>query len=559
MSGSSRPPPSNPPQAVGAAAAWAPAPQAGAAGVPVAVPSPHPPASGVQSLPRVCPACMSRYPADFRVCPRDATPLEDADEDHDPLLGAVLADAFQIVRLIGEGGMARVYEARHVRLSNKRFAVKVLLPSHAQSNEVVVRFQREAEAASGIAHPNVVDVYDVHRTAGGLPYLVCEYLDGVDLSTLLHRRQRLDVLLAVNIVRQVCRALSAAHDKGIVHRDMKPENVFLVGDPDLPVVKVIDFGISKVDGLGGASLTKTGMVMGTPGYMPPEQARGARVDHRADVYGVGAILYHALTGQMPFDYEDVGEALSAVLTTDPPRPRSLVPDLPPALELVIERSMAKEPADRYSSMDELDAELEPFGAEARASSVLPAEPTGTPSPGVQTPGAPTVVSAGGARGAAKPTAALERATREANWARPMIGLLTGVAYVWTAALLVSAFATLIRAAKTTGANSTSETLLVIIGVAAILATPLIFWIRHVSRSVWSNSVRAVETAALLRRVTIAGVTAYAATTLTLRVLDATLAPGLDPDGAGFAMLLTLASLGTAAIVHLAARRTTRRS
>jgi hypothetical protein len=505
---------------------------------------------------------MSRYPADFRVCPRDATPLEDAEEDHDPLLGSVLADAFQIVRLIGEGGMARVYEARHVRLPNKRFAVKVLLPAHAQSNEIVVRFQREAEAASGIAHPNVVDVYDVHRTVDGLPYLVCEYLDGTDLSTLLHRRGKLDVLLAVNIVRQVCRALAAAHEKGIVHRDMKPENVFLVGDPDLPVVKVIDFGISKVDGVGGASLTKTGMVMGTPAYMPPEQARGARVDHRADVYGTGAILYHALTGQMPFDYDDVGEALSAVLTMDPPRPRVLVPQLPPALELVIERAMAKDPAERYENMDEFDAELEPFGAEARASSILPPEPTGTPPPAGTQVVAPTVVSAAGpARaGAVKSTAALERATREANWARPMIGLLTAVAYFWTAALLIAALASLVGAAKTEGGvNTTSETLLVIVGVGAILVTPLVFWVRYVSRSVWSNSVRAVETAAQLRRVTITALVAYAATALGSRFIDATLLPDLDPERAGFALLYAGVSLGAAAIAYLASRRSSKRN
>ena len=553
--------------AVSAAAPWTPGPVGTAPTtpappnpvvpspvLPVSTPSALTPSPGVQGLPLVCPSCMSRYPADFRVCPRDATPLEEAEEDHDPLIGAVLADAFQIVQLIGEGGMARVYEARHVRLSNKRFAVKVLLPAHAQSSEVVARFQREAEAASGIAHPNVIDVYDVHRTSEGLPYLVCEYLDGTDLSTLLERRGKLDVLLAVNVVRQVCRALAAAHEKGIVHRDMKPENVFLVGDPDLPVVKVIDFGISKVDGLGGASLTKTGRVMGTPAYMPPEQARGGRVDHRADIYGVGAILYHALTGQMPFDYDDVGEALSAVLTRDPPRPRSIAPQVPPALELVIERAMAKQPEHRYANMDELDAELEPFGAEARATSMLPPEPNGAAAPmGIGQVAAKTVVSAGRA-----PTAAIERATREANWARPMIGLLTAVAYLWTAALLIQAFGSLLAVANSEGVNSRSETLLVVFGVGAILATPLIFWLRHVYRSVWNNSVRAVEAAAMLRRITVAALVVYAAASLGLRLASSTIMPALEPEGAGFAVLLALVSLGAAAVAHLFFQRRARR-
>jgi serine/threonine-protein kinase len=481
------------------------------------------------------------------VCPRDATPLDDAAEDQDALLGTVL------VRLIGEGGMARVYEARHVRLSKKRFAVKVLLPAHAQSNEVVVRFQREAEASSGIGHPNVVDVYDVHRTPEGLPYLVCEYLDGIDLATLLHRRGQIDVLLAVNIARQVCRALSAAHERGIVHRDMKPENVFLVGDPDLPVVKVIDFGISKVNE-GGASLTKTGMVMGTPGYMPPEQARGARVDHRADIYGVGAILYHTLTGRMPFDYEDVGEALSAVLTRDPPRPRSLAPHLSPALELVIERAMSKEPADRYSSMDELDAELEPFGAEARASSVLPPEPVGGDAMAGRTATVESSVAAQSSRaGTIKSNAAIARATREANWARPTIALLTLAAYGWTAALLVDALASVVRSTKTEGSNTLVETLLVAIGVGAMLITPLAFWVRHVYRAVWSNSVRAVDTAARLRRVTVSAMLAYAVVVLALRFLNSTMAPGLELEGPGFAFLLLLVSLGAGSAAHLASR------
>ena len=559
------PPAPKPPPAPGAKPlpALEPSPRGGS-------PSPPPPSTTRAALPRVCPSCLGRYPADFRVCPRDATPLEDAPEDADPMLGVVLADAFQIVRCIGEGGMARVYEARHVRLANKRFAVKVLLPAHAQSPEIVARFQREAEAASGIGHPNVIDVYDVHHTDDGLPYIVCEYLDGTDLATLIDDRGSIDVLLAVGIVRQVCRALAAAHARGIVHRDVKPENVFLVGDPDLPVVKVIDFGISKVDQTGGATLTRTGMIMGTPGYMPPEQARGARADHRADIYGVGAMLYHALTGRLPFDYEDPGEALSAVLTMDPPRPRSIDPSIPPALELIIQRAMAKDPDDRFATMEELDDELEPFGAEARASSMLPPHPLlpdgvtalpETPSGDPARPGSPTVVSAVAiprARAAPKPNAALERVTREAQWARPTIALLTSGVYLWALALVVDALASLVRAGKEAPMSST-ETLLVVLGVTALSITPLVFWVRHVHRAVWGNSVRSVEAAAMLRRVATNGVVAYGVGALLLRLLDSTFVPEIEPTAPLYSPLFCLISLGAAALAYLLPKYIVRRA
>src|SRR5262245_29092784 len=212
-------------------------------------------------LPKACPQCKHRYPADFKVCPRDASPLIDAPDEADPLVGSTLGDAYQIVRLVGEGGMGRVYEARHTRLTNKRFAVKMLHAEYAQNRDIVARFQREAEAASGISHPNVVDVYDVHHTDDGRPYLVGEFLEGEELGEFLGRAGKIGSPLAARIVRQVCRALGAAHARGVVHRDMKPENVFLVGNPQNPAAKVIDFGISKVGDAGGTALTRTGMIM----------------------------------------------------------------------------------------------------------------------------------------------------------------------------------------------------------------------------------------------------------------------------------------------------------
>src|SRR5688572_27935695 len=194
-------------------------------------PAPHAetvlPASLVALNSRRCPICGGLFPADFRVCPRDAVPLEDAPESGDPLVGQVLAGSYEVTRVLGEGGMGRVYEARHRRLTGKRFAVKFLHPDLARQPDVVTRFQREAEAASGISHPNVVGVHDVNVTAEGQPYIVAELLQGEELGEYLERAEKLSVSDAVRVVRQICRALAAAHETGVVHRDVKPENVFL--------------------------------------------------------------------------------------------------------------------------------------------------------------------------------------------------------------------------------------------------------------------------------------------------------------------------------------------
>ncbi len=535
---------------------WSPSnPSAGAA---TAVP----PVSGIALLPRRCPQCQGRFPADFRVCPRDATPLEDAAQELDPLVGMVLADTFQIVRLVGEGGMARVYEANHVRLPGKRFAVKVLLPAMAQNAEVVARFQREAEAASGIGHPNVVDVYDVHRAPTGQPFLVCEYLDGTDLAGLLERRGKLEVPLAVAVARQICQALAAAHARGVIHRDVKPENVFLVGDPAAPTVKVIDFGISKVDDGSGSHLTRTGMIMGTPAYMPPEQARGAKADCRADVYGVGAILYRALTGQLPFDFDDAAEALSAVLTREPPRPRSVEASIPPALELVVQRAMAKDPADRQASMAELEADLLPFEGEFAAVPLEAAPPEpGAPSVNVT---AATLLSPSPARATQanrtvpKLTNSLvERATREARWARPKIGLLTLALAAFSALLLADAVLSLVLAAKAADAAiSPTEGLLAIIVVAALVLGPLVLWVRTLARTVWGNSVRSVAVATTLGWTTTMALVAYAVGGLALRLLGVT---GLWPAAsasahAGVLLLVVTVVAGALAVLGTRTRR-----
>ncbi|MEB2310429.1 MAG: serine/threonine-protein kinase [Sorangiineae bacterium] len=469
------------------------------------------------TLPRVCPACGRRYPADFKVCPHDATPLDDAAGDgDDPLIGATIGESYQVVRVIGEGGMGRVYEARHLRLHNKRFAIKLLHDEYARQPEVVARFQREAESASAIGHPNIVGVYDVHRLPDGRPYIVGEFLDGEELGALLDRVGRLDAPAAVRIVRQVCQALEAAHEHGVIHRDMKPENVFLTGDLSHPFAKILDFGISKQTA-AGSTLTQTGMVMGTPSYMAPEQARGAKVDRRADVYAAGAILYRALTGHKPFDAEEATTILGQVLTDEPTRPRQLEPSIPEALELVIERAMAKNPAERYESMTALDLALAPFDTQASPASA-PKTVVVASSPVVSGGSTDKTLPAVSASAVAE---SIAQVTQEARAARPLLVVLSAGAWLWVMGCVVTSLADAVRALHGGGEPlSVSEATLVTVGVAVATLTPATVWIRYLARRVWTSSVRSVEVARRLRRALAASVVTYGAAALGVRLVEA---------------------------------------
>ncbi len=472
------------------------------------------------SLPKRCPTCEGRYPADFRVCPRDASPLEDAPADEDPLIGAVLSDTYEVVRVIGEGGMGRVYEARHQRLRNKRYAIKVLHSELAGKPEVVSRFQREAEAASALLHPNVVGVYDVNRAPDGRPYIVAELLEGEQLGELLEREGKLPPARAVRIVRQICRALIAAHSRGIVHRDVKPENVCLVGESTVPSVKVLDFGISKVAELG-SDLTRTGVVMGTPAYMAPEQARGDKVDARADIYAVGAILYRAITGRRPFEGLDQMATLTAVLTEEPPRPRAVDTAVPEALELVIQRAMARSPEDRYQTMSELEAELAPFDQAELSSD------------------ARTLLAARAPD--------LSGASRRAKLARPLVVGFSLAAWLWLFALVVAAVLSLIRLFSGEVGPTDAELVLTAVGTLVLLATPTVLWVRWLLTSVWRNTPRVIEIGDRLKRALSYAVGAFGAEAVAGVLWQLAIeraAPGLAWPG--WALLGCVGSLAAAA-------------
>ncbi|MGA9656529.1 MAG: serine/threonine-protein kinase, partial [Polyangia bacterium] len=277
----------------------------------------------------------------------------------DALVGAVLEGAYRITRLIGEGGMGAVYEAVQLRL-NKRVAIKLMARDLASNREALARFRREAEITSHLGHPHLVSVVDFGQAESGEPYLVMEYLEGEDLDHRLRRVGRMSIEAVVHVVRQVASALNAAHDQGVVHRDLKPGNVFLVqipGEPDF--VKILDFGISKMKA-ARTQLTSASAVMGTPNYMSPEQATGMleEVDHRTDQWSLACIAWEMLLGRGPFVADEVAALLYQIINLDPHPLAQRVPGLPPAVETALRRALRKKPAERFSSMREFSRELE---------------------------------------------------------------------------------------------------------------------------------------------------------------------------------------------------------
>ncbi len=281
-------------------------------------------------------------------------------ETNDLAPDTVIANRYRIVRKLGAGGMGAVYEAVQIAL-NRKVALKMLHSAFAENGEIVARFHREAQAAASLGHPNIVSVTDFGATAGEV-YLVMDHLSGQSLGQLIDRESRLSVGRTAWIASQVLAALTAAHGAQIVHRDMKPDNVFLTevsGVTD--VVKVLDFGIARfMESETHSKLTATGAVLGTPAYMSPEQARGRTVDHRTDLYAVGVMMYEMLTGRLPFQATNYNALLFAILEETPAPIHSIRTDVPQVLVSVVERAMARDMANRFQSCVEMRAALEPF-------------------------------------------------------------------------------------------------------------------------------------------------------------------------------------------------------
>ena len=284
--------------------------------------------------------------------------------------------SYRVVSLLGEGGMGMVYLGEHESLGRKA-AIKVLRPELAQREEVVQRFFNEALAANQIKHPGIVDIYDFARAELGA-YLVMEFLDGEPLSDLLARDGALPLPTTVLLTRRIASPLTAAHRVGIVHRDLKPDNIFVLPDPDHPGdvrLKLLDFGIAKLkeQGVGQPGVqTQTGLVLGTPFYMSPEQCHGARaVDHRSDIYALGVIAYQLLTGQLPFMATGFGELVLKQQTEQPPPIDCAALGVPPAVESQILRAMAKDPAARFDSAEDFASALALAAGLVDASATLP--------------------------------------------------------------------------------------------------------------------------------------------------------------------------------------------
>jgi serine/threonine protein kinase len=307
-------------------------------------------------LSRTCPECANTYEDEILHCPEDGLDLTVVEPD-DELMGRNIG-SYRVSRQLGKGGMGAVYMAEHPTIGS-RVAIKFLHPQFSADKKIVDRFFNEARAVNLIGHDNILKILDLNVTEDNRHYFVMEFLYGKPLQDLVEPGTPVPVETVGPIVLQVCEALSAAHERGIIHRDLKPDNVYLtIHKGRRHFVKVVDFGIAKLTDPGsGVSTgkTQTGMVMGTPAYMSPEQAGGltTKIDPRSDVYSLGVILFQLATGKLPFPGQSFGEVLIGHLQLPPPDPLSLNPLLPPEWSAIVLKCLAKKQEDRYQTMEEL--------------------------------------------------------------------------------------------------------------------------------------------------------------------------------------------------------------
>jgi serine/threonine-protein kinase len=422
---------------------------------------------------KYCDACRSSYPADFATCPKDQSSLR-AITDLPP--GLVLRGKYEILEPLGAGGMGAVYKARHLAFGELR-AIKFLGTHLSADSAYQGRFRSEAVLARRLQHPNVVRIDDLDTTEDGRPFIVMEHVEGRSLRSVLRAGGAVAHTRAVRIAMQVCAALSAAHGVGILHRDIKPDNLLLLPAEGGEVVKVLDFGLAKmIEGFDSGVeqvATRTGMIVGTPQYVSPEQAlpgKGVEIDGRADLYALGVVLYEMLTGSLPFGSDTPMGMLMEHIQTRPQPPELASPGrgIPPAVSAIVMKALEKRPADRFASAEEMRqalanaaAGLPTSAAPAAAAPVTPpagAAATVRPAPTrVPTPATVVVPPAAGATPAlastrpvpARPpsgvraqrpaagrmviaTPPLEAGSARSTWAWPAVALLVGLGWLgWT--------------------------------------------------------------------------------------------------------------------------------
>jgi eukaryotic-like serine/threonine-protein kinase len=327
---------------------------------------------------KVCPACGKEYLDTNSLCTLDAEVLQSVD---DSLLGETLAEKYLVEQLIKRGGMGSVYRGKHVMM-DKTVAIKVLRPSLAGDDVVVARFSREAKAASRISHPHAVSVTDFGEAETGVVFLVMEYLDGRTLKDLIRSEGPMTLERTVEIIRQVSGALDAAHQQGVIHRDLKGDNIMLSQSDGGDWAKVLDFGIAKIlqpEGARDKDITAANSVIGTPQYMSPEQcSQTGPIDARSDVYSLGVIVYEMLAGRVPFTGDSPTVIMMKQVGDEPPSVLDARPDLPASIDNLIKKALAKQPADRFQTAGELSEALTKAAAgagEAASAKVAPVADT----------------------------------------------------------------------------------------------------------------------------------------------------------------------------------------
>lgn len=302
---------------------------------------------------RVCLECLQEFPEQLGICPNDGSPLNKLTED--PFVGTVLADRYKMLSLLGKGGLSSVYKAQHCQLG-KMFAIKIIHAYFMSDVITVKRFQLEAKSLGKLSHRNLIAVQDFGITTRGLPYLVMDFVEGIDLAHIIFKKP-LEIERALPIFMQLCDGLEHAHSQGIIHRDLKPSNIMIVRENGHEIVKIIDFGLAKSIAVESQEkLTATGSVFGSPQYMSPEQCLGRKADHRSDIYSLGCLMYECVTGKPPFDSDSPVEILTKQLAEEPPAfPESA--NLPGWLKAEIFTALRKDPAHRQQSASQLKEAL----------------------------------------------------------------------------------------------------------------------------------------------------------------------------------------------------------